>query len=241
LPLRIAVPGGVVMFKWTCLGVAVVALAAFGWMLNDLRLQVQAVAARADRLASRADELVEKTDNRLPPLLSQAEQIAAQLNRHLPRILAQTEKATAAVNAQLPPLLAESETTVERLADLADGLRQYRALMGVVHGAGQNKDLLSYGASILGLVGGQNATIGVKKPGTAGPLKHPMPAKQWAAAAQPELPFLSLIAKTKGEVLHGLAHTRSLAGPLQIQLADAAPRLLADWIQEMHPESKDVK
>jgi hypothetical protein len=229
------------MFKWVCLGVAVVALAAFGWMLNDMRLQVRAVAARTERLANKTDELVEKTDRRLPNLLAQAELVAGQLNRNLPRILAQTEKATSAVNAQLPAMLAQSEITVDRLAELADGLRQYRALMGVVHGAGQNKGLVSYGESVLGLVGGQKATIGVKKPGTAGALKNLVPAKQWAGAARPEAAFLGLIAKNKAEVLHGLARSGSLAGPLQIQLADAAPRLLADWVQEMHPESKGLE
>ena len=50
------------MFKWVCLGVAVAALSAFGWMVNDIRLEVQALAEKADRLAVKADELVEKTD-----------------------------------------------------------------------------------------------------------------------------------------------------------------------------------
>jgi hypothetical protein len=67
-----------------------------------------------------------------------------------------------------------------------------------------------------------------------------VPAKQWAAAAQKDAQFLSLVAKTKEDVLHGLARTGSIA-PLHIQVGDQPPRLLADWIKELHPDSKDLK
>jgi hypothetical protein len=111
--------------------------------------------------------------------------------------------------------------------------------MGVVHTASQNKGLFSYGMSLLSFLGGQSATIGVKKPGQEA-LQRAVPAKQWASAAQKDAHFLSLIAKTKDEVLHGLARTGSSA-PLHIQVGDQPPRLLADWLKESHPESKGLK
>ena len=198
------------------------------------------IALKANALADKTDALEEPKPTRTFRILTQAEQATAQLDRHLPRILAQTEKAVDAVNQQLPPLLANADTAVVNLAELSSNLRQYKGLMGVVHNGKQNKDLFSYGASILSLLGEQNAVIGVKKPGPKKVLEHPVPAKQWAAAAQPDVHFLSLIAKSKEDVLHGLARTGS-AAPWQIQFADQAPRLLADWIREVHPASKDVQ
>jgi hypothetical protein len=66
-----------------------------------------------------------------------------------------------------------------------------------------------------------------------------VPAREWAKASQKDAHSLSLVATSKEEVLHGLARTRS-AAPLYIQFASEAPRLLADWLREVHPESKDL-
>jgi hypothetical protein len=167
------------MFKWLCFGVAVVALSAFGWMLNDMRLRVRELAQKADRLAEKGDDLVDKTDKHLPRILTQTEQVTAQLDRQLPRILTQTEQASKTINTQLPTLLAHSETAVDNLSELSDSFKQYKGLMGVVHVATQNKGLFSYGASILSLLGGQDATIGVKKPGSSAGLN--CTALRWAS------------------------------------------------------------
>jgi hypothetical protein len=227
------------MFKWLCLLVAVVALAVFGWMVNDLRMEVKALALKADRLADKTEDLVAKTDSQLPSILAQAEKATTQLGRHLPRILTQTEKATDTINTQLPTLLANSEAAIDNIADLSSSFKQYKGLMGIVHVASQNKSLFSYGAGLLSFLGGHNASIGVKKPGSTGPLRQSMPAKSWASAAANDVHFLSLFAKTKEDMLHGLTRSNSVAA-LHIQVGQQQPRLLADWLKETHPDSKDV-
>src|SRR5262249_26942231 len=122
---------------------------------------------------------------------------------------------------------------------LSDSFAQYKGLMGTVHRTGQNKELLAYGSSILDLIAGQNATIGPRKAAPERAPRPALPAKQWAGAARKDNHFLSLIAASKADVLHGLARTNS-AAPLVIQLENQAPRLLADWIRDVHPESKGV-
>jgi hypothetical protein len=227
------------VFKWACLLVAVIALSAFGWMLNDIRMEVKGLAPKADKLLAKADELLAKTDAQLPRILAQTEQLTAQLDRHLPRILAQTEQAAGTINTQLPTLLARSEVAIDNVADLSENFKQYKGLMGIVHAATQDKGLFSYGTGLLSWLGGHDATIGVRPAGSSLPLRQPVPAKQWAAAARPDAQFLSLVAKSKEDVLHGLARTKSPA-PWHIQLPGQAPRLLADWLKETHPESKGL-
>jgi hypothetical protein len=226
------------MFKWLCLLVAVAALSAFGWMLNDVRLEVKRLAQQADKLAEQAEVLVERTDRHLPRILSQTEQVAAQLDGHLPRILKQTEQAAGTINTQLPVLLTHSESAVDNIADLSDSFKQYKGLMGIVHVATQNRGLFSYGSSILSFLGRHDATIGVKKPD--GGLRRTLPAKVWAGAAAKDVHFLSLVAKSKEEMLHGLARTNTTSA-LHIQVGDQPPRPLAEWVREVHPESKDLK
>jgi hypothetical protein len=228
------------VFKWACLLVAVVALAAFGWILNDVRLQVRDLAEKADSQLTEIKRLTEKADKQLPRILTQTEAVTGQLDRHLPRLLTQTEKASDTINTHLPTLLTHSEVAVDDLADLSDSFKQYKGLMGVVHVASQNKGMLSYGLSILSLLGGHDATIGVKKPGSKQELRRAVPAKQWASAAQKDAQFLSMVSTSKADVLHGLARTKS-ASPLYIQVEKQAPRLLADWLKETHPESKGVE
>jgi hypothetical protein len=209
------------MFKWVCLAVAVVALAAYGWMLNDVRLEIKGLRPKVEKLADTA------------------ENVAVKLDKHLPRILAETEQAGKTINTQLPPILERSEVAVDGLADLSDRFQQYQDLMGALHATSQNKPLFAYGTSVLDFIGGQNATVGVKKPGPKQPLRKAVPAKEWARAARKDAYFLSLVGKTKEDMLHGLARTRSLV-PLSIQVEDQAPRLLADWLKAMHPDSQGV-
>jgi len=205
--------------------VAVAALSAYGWMLNDIRLQIRGLTEQADR--------------HLPRILTETEQVTGKLDQNLPRLLTAAEKASTALNDQLPRLLANAETTTDNLANLSDSFAQYKGLMGNVHGASQNKELFSYGSSILDLIAGQNATLGTKTAGAERGTKQAIPAKQWASGARKENHFLSLIAASKADVLHGLARTNS-ASPWFIRIEDQAPRLLADWIREKHPPSKEV-
>jgi hypothetical protein len=155
------------MFKWVCLLVAIVALGGLGWMINDMRLEVKALAERADRLTIHAEAMLAKTDQHLPLILTQSEKATTLLDSHLQPILTQTEKATKTINTHLPILLGHSETAVDSITELSDSFKQYKGLMGVVHAASQHKTLFSYGTSILSFLGGSDATIGVKKSGPA--------------------------------------------------------------------------
>jgi hypothetical protein len=232
------------MFKWICLLVAMAALSAFGWMLNDVRLQIKAVTEKAAQqlppLLTEAQRVGDQLDRQLPKLLAQTEQAATTVNDQLPKLLAQSEQAATTINSHLPRLLASSETAIDNLSELSDSFKQYKGLMGMVHVATQNKDLLSYGSGILSWVRQQNVTIGVKKPGSDQELKRPTTAKDWAEAAQKDVHFLSLASASKAEVLHGLAKTNA-AVAWHVQVGDQAPRPLADWVRENHPDSKDVK
>jgi hypothetical protein len=218
------------MFKWVCLAVAVVALAVFGWMLNDLRLKVEKLADRADKLTGKVEDVTDRVDKHLPKILAETEQVGKTVNTDLPPLVKRSETA-----------LAQAELAMDSLAELSSNFSQFRDLMGVVHAGSQNKPLFSYGTSILNFIGEQpKAVIGTKTPGPKPSLRHAVPAKEWASAAQKDAYFLSLAAKTKSDVLHGLARTRS-AAPLFIQLGDQLPRLLGDWLQESHPDSKALK
>ena len=214
------------MFKWVCLLVAVLALSAYGWMLNDARLQVREMAARLDR--------------QVPPLLTEAARVTDRLDRNLPRLLSQSEQVVATVNDKLPKLLATAETAADDVAELSDSFLQYRGLMGVVHAAAQDRSLLSYGTSVLDWFDGQDAVVGRKGPGPKPALKRAVPARQWAKAARRDVPFLSVVSRSRAELVHGLARTHS-AVPWYVQVGDEAPRLLGDWLLENHPQSKGVK
>jgi hypothetical protein len=228
------------MFKWACLAVAVIALSAFGWMLNDIRLQVRATAEKANTLADKADGALAKVDAHLPAILAQAEKAGKQLDNHLPRILIETEAAGKSISTHLPRVLIQTEATLDNVADLSDEFKQYKSLMGVVHAASQSKSLFSYGGSILGWLGGrEDATIGVKKAGGE-QLAAAVPAKEWAASAKRDVHFLSLVAQSKEEVLHGLSRSKTPKA-LHIQVGKEPPRPLADWLRETHAESKGVK
>lgn len=223
---RPAQPGDGTVFKWACLLVAVAALAALGWMLNDVRLEVKALGRKAERLTDRTEALVDRLDKQLPPILAETQTVSKSLSGSLPALLKRTEA-----------LLEHSEVAVDNIAEVSDSFKQYKGLMGLVHVATQNKGLFSYATDVLGFLGKHtDASIGVKAPGGDG-LRRAVPAKQWAAAAAKDAHFLSLGARTKDDILHGLARTAS-AAPWHIKIGDAAPRPLADWLKESHPESK---
>jgi hypothetical protein len=236
------------MFKWVCLLVAVAALAAFGWMLNDIRLDIKGLTERVDQqlpnILTETERVTGQLDRHLPTILKETQQVTKKLDKGLPRLMTQTDRAATSIDTHLPRLILVSEKAMDNLADLSENFRQYQRLMGVVHAAKQNKELLTYGTGVLNLIEGQKATIGVSRPSGATskdePMKHALPAKEWVSAARKDAPFLSLIASSRLDMLNGLTRTYSPA-PLSIQIGKEAPRLLADWIRDNHPESKDLK
>src|SRR6516165_6189556 len=175
------------MFKWICLAVATLGLAAFLWMVNDVRLKVTG--------------LTERVDAKLPAL----EEKAGRVDGKLTTLLADSNQAVSTINARLPRIMDKTEQSVDNLAQLSEDLKQSKELLGSINSIRQNKDLASYAVSLLSLVQGQRqATIGPKKEDSDKELKSVAKAEDWAKSASRDANFLSLIAKSKGEVLDRL-------------------------------------
>jgi uncharacterized phage infection (PIP) family protein YhgE len=212
------------MFKWICLAVTTLGLVAFLWMVNDVRLRITGLADRVDA--------------KLPPLEEKAERIDGKLTT----LLADSNQAVSTINARLPRIMDKTEQSVDNLAQLSEDLKQSKELLGSINSIRQNKDLATYAVSLLSLIQGQRqATIGSKKQETDKEMKPVAKAQDWAKSAGRDANFLSLIAKSKGEVLDRL--TKSASGaPLYIQMAEkAAPVLLQTWLKANHPESKNLE
>jgi hypothetical protein len=232
------------MFKWACLLVAVLALSAFGWMLNDMRLHLKAMVQKADQhlpsILTKTDRLTTQLDEHLPKLLEQTEKASVTINSHMPKLLNQSEDAATTINTHLPTLLTHTETAMDNIADLSSNFKQYKGLFGMLNVATQNKDMLSYGSNVLNWVEGQpDVKIGVKKPGTSQELKQVVSAKEWATSTKGDVHFLSLVSTTKVEMLHGLSRVNSAAA-LHVQVGKEPPRPLAEWIKEKHQDSQDI-
>jgi hypothetical protein len=190
--------------------------------------------------AWRSRALVEKTDRHLPAILAHAERISGQLDAQLPQLVSDSRAAVEAVDRHLPRILESTELSADRLADLSASFGEYKGLMGAVHAASQDKGLLAYGSSVLSWIEGQPAQIGRKAPGPGGGLRHARPAREWAAAARKDAHFLSLFAGSKAELLHGLARADT-ASEWHVQVGGQAPRPLAEWVKEKHPESREPR
>jgi hypothetical protein len=176
------------MFKWSCLAVATAALLIFGWMLNDLRLEIK--------------------------------------------------QATRTANENLPQLLERSRVTAEMFAEIAEDVKQLKELAGLTAGP-RDKTLVAYANSVLALVERQDATVGLKKPVGKG-LTSAAPAKEWAVGARKEAVYLTLVSKSKAELLNRLCQTLVLQRTWYIQHGDKEPARLLDWLKANHPESKDL-
>src|SRR4051794_17117840 len=86
------------VFRWACLAVAAAALAALGWMLNDMRLQVRELAESANKQLNEVQGLTTKAST----ILTQTERVTAQLDDKVPKILKQAERVTSSMDQHLP-------------------------------------------------------------------------------------------------------------------------------------------
>jgi ABC-type transporter Mla subunit MlaD len=200
----------IAMFKWLCLLVATAGLAGFLWMINDIRLDVKEVTANVNE--------------QLGPI----KKVTTSINGQLPSILANTEKAVRTVDKHLPQIIRQTEESVSTMAGVSGDVKQFKELFGDIFANNQNKELLKEVLSTLDLLEGLDATIGLKKDDT-NELKTAKPAKHWARAARKEAPFLSLIGKSRGDVLQRLT-TTGTGKPWYIKVGEKAPMLLLDWI-----------
>jgi hypothetical protein len=218
------------MFKWACLGVAVVFLGVVGWMINDIRLQVRQSAAVIDTAGDSINEA-------LPDIVKKSRLAGDTLAKNLPEVVERTRTTTETVAKTLPELARNASRAAEELAELAEDIRQLKELAGVTT-RDRDKSLIAYGNSLLRAVESSGGQIGVKKSLGKG-LKNPQDAREWAVGARKEALFLSLLVKSKKEMLTRLAKTK-LGFYWYIQLPGKEPVRLLDWLKENHPESKEL-
>jgi hypothetical protein len=204
--------GADAMFKWVCLGVAVLFLGAVLWMVNDIRLQVRQSA-----------QLIDST----------GETIKADL----PAIVERTRQTSEVVSKNLPGVMERVDTTTAVMAELADDIRQLKELAGLSHAA-RDKGVAAYGTSVLAAIEASGGEIGTKKTIGKG-LKSPRPAADWVRGERREVLFLTVLGRSKKELFNAIVKTK-LGFNWYIQLPGKDPVKLSDWLRENHEETKKL-
>ena len=201
------------MFKWLCLAVAVIFLVVLGWMVNDIRLQVR-----------QTSHVVHDTGQTV--------------NEHLPIIVEKSRTSTDLVAEHLPAIIETTRTTTETLAELAEDIRQLKELLGVAHTA-RDQNLVAYADSVLKSIEASGGTMGLKKSLGGSGLKHPVPAREWAVGARKEAVYLTVVAKSKKELVTRLANNW-LGSPWYIQVEGKDPVKLLDWLKLHHAATEEL-
>jgi hypothetical protein len=217
------------MFKWVCLGVAVVFLAVLGWMINDIRLQLRHSARVVDDAGQNVNE-------HLPVIVERSLKATDLLARDLPVIVERAQKSTDVVARDLPEIVERVNRATEVIAELSEDIRQLKELAGVTNTV-RDKNLVAYTDSILTLIENSGGTIGVKKTVGQG-LKNTQPAREWVVGARKEALFLTLLVKSKKEMVKRLCRTK-FGFAWYIQIGDEEPIPLAEWVESRKHESSD--
>jgi hypothetical protein len=201
------------MFKWICLAVAAVFLAVLTWVANDVRLEIR-----------RSSQLLQTT--------------AHTVNEHLPTIVDKARKSTDILAEHLPEIVQKTRTTMDAVAELAGDIRQMRELLVGSHSP-RDMNLVTYANSVLKSIEASNGKIGLKKLPPAKGLKSTLPAKDWVAGARLEAAFLTVVAKSKKELVTRLSKNKfGLNWYMEQDGKDPIP--LLDWLKTNHAESKQV-
>src|SRR5262249_48950407 len=122
---------------------------------------------------------------------------------------------------------------------LSGDIKQLKELWAGLNADKRDKTLLGYANSVLNLLEKQNAKIGLTKMIGKGVRTKSLPAKEWVVGARREALWLTIVAKSRKEILERLCKNW-LGSHWHIQFEDQAPRRLIDWIKENHPESKNL-
>ncbi len=216
------------MFKWLCLAVAVVFLAAALWILNDIRLQVRQTTHKIDTVS-------EKVNEELPDIVERSRTTSETVAKNLPEVVDKVRTGTDTVSKTLPRVVDRVERTTEVMAELAEDVRQLKELAGL-NRTPRDKTVAAYADSLLKQVAASGGVIGVKKTVGRG-LKNPRSAADWVAAERREAVILTLLGRTKKEVLKAIVTTK-FGFPWYIQFPDREPVKLLDWLKENHPETR---
>jgi hypothetical protein len=85
----------------------------------------------------------------------------------------------------------------------------------------------------------RRTAAGLKKLPPGKGLKNPLPATEWAAGARLETAFLTVVAKSKKELVTRLTKNKfGLNWYMEVDGSDAIP--LLDWLKANHAETKEV-
>ncbi len=142
------------------------------------------------------------------------------------------------IHEHLPAIVEKTRTTAETLAELAEDLRQLKELAGVAHTV-RDKNLVSYATSLLDAVETSGGTIGLKKTLGGSGLKNIVPAREWVVAARKEALLLTVLAKSKTELMTRLAKNK-FGSHWYLQIGDREPMTLMDWLKANHPPTKEL-
>jgi hypothetical protein len=202
------------VFKWSCFAVAVVFLAATGWMLNDIRLEVR-----------HAGELVRATGDTV--------------KEHLPTIVEKSKQTTAVLAAQLPEIVGKVKTTTDTLATLANDISQVRKLLVGDRKPKAGEHLLEYANSVLDKIDEASGTIGLKPliPGK-GPT-NPGSVQEWVVRARREALGLAVLGVTRKQMAIELARNWFKAS-WYIQFKGEKTVPLLDWLKANHPPTREL-
>ncbi len=144
------------------------------------------------------------------------------------------------VNTQLPEILENTRDSSQTLAVVSNDIRELRDLAGISTGTG-DRSLVSYADGVLDAVESSGGVIGLKgKLGMSAKLDDPVPAAEWVVGARKEAVYLALRAQSQHELLHRLTTSFPLRRAWQMQIGEAAPEPLIDWLRVHHAESADV-
>jgi hypothetical protein len=201
------------MFKWICLAVAAAFLSVLTWMVNDVRLEVR-----------RSTQVIQATGQTV--------------NEHLPAIVAGSRKTTDTLTEHLPEIVRKTRTAVDAVAELTGDIHQLRELLVGTH-TPKDTNLVTYATSVLKCIEDSEGRIGLKKLPPGKGLRNPLPAKEWAAGARLEAVFLTVVAKSKKELVTRLGKNK-FGRPWYMAVDGNDPVRLLDWLKANHAETKEV-
>jgi hypothetical protein len=201
------------MFKWICLAVAVLFLTVLAWMVNDVRLEIR-----------RSTQLIQVTGQTV--------------NEHLPTIVDKSKKTTDILTEHLPEIVQKTRMSVDTVAELAGDIHQMRELL-VGTQSPKDTNLVTYANSVLKCIEASEGKIGLKRLPPGKGLRNPVPAKEWAAGARLEAAFLTVVAKSKKELVTRLGKNK-FGHHWYMEEGGHEPITLLDWLRANHAETKEV-
>jgi hypothetical protein len=93
--------------------------------------------------------------------------------------------------------------------------------------------------SVLKTIEASGGIIGLKKTLGGSGLKQSSPAREWSVAARKEAVYLTVVAKSKRELVMRLADNW-LGSPWYIQIEGKEPAKLLDWLKMHHAATREL-